>query len=259
MSSEDVFGEIFNCSFCKKNFIDVIKFIQDCMNSICCECYQAILDEAEHSWTFKCKICDIDHDLPKTGLSDDKRLLKMLQTRNKGKIEQAQSLRILLGNMIMELNHLELFEKNILVDEYSEKLEQSVRETADSAIRHIEHIKDQLIEQIRIYKEQNEQNNPDVYYQLCNRRDELSINIRAFEDEWSQYFDRWDVQKTEAEIMTAQTQANDFSGLVQELLAKMVEVSKGQLLEFKVNDAFFKETTQLGRLFKKFDSSQFSL
>ena len=63
--------EMMKCSFCKQRFINLIKQVPECAESICGECYEEVKNMASDSGEYKCKVCQEVHLMPERILRNE--------------------------------------------------------------------------------------------------------------------------------------------------------------------------------------------
>ena len=139
----------------------MVKSINDCGNSICGECHEALLDQADKTRTrsFYCFICQVQHRLPKNGFSDNvvvKELLLLLQHQANGQAIDAadtpNDLHTQIDALQQKVLDLRNADENEYINSYCDSLLAEVNSAYEAALEHLKGIKSQLFKQINEYR-----------------------------------------------------------------------------------------------------------
>ena len=218
----EVFNRVTTCPFCQTKFRDVVKLIPECGEFICGICYDH-LKEGE-SKEYHCKACDQVHLLPENGLPDCKRFVDLLRHPvEKPLSEQAKKLKNLIGDVQEEIAKLEAFDPRDHIEQHCVQLELEVSQAAESAVKHIHEIEKDLLEQIRVYRQQcldalPTRTLPEPFINLTNRSlRTLKRQAQYFSTKWNGYFKRLNVLASDNEIEAAIRQTNEFQTRIRTL------------------------------------------
>ena len=186
--------ETMKCSSCKEEFIDVIKFVPECGESICGRCYERTdLDEDNQSTTYRCKACKEIHTMPNKGLPDNMALLRILNEKNfeKPLSDQAKSLKAQVELIQSRLQDLNTFDGIEYINNNCSSLELEITVAAESARKHIDKMEESLLKKINDYRQEcldslpNESSNQSLKA--------LTSETDAFIHKWTSLFTRLDV------------------------------------------------------------------
>ena len=264
----DTIDDIFKCAFCLAKFTGLVKLLPECGNSICGECYDALVDGLQESRKFVCQSCNEVHVMPENGLFSNKVIMKMLQAKPKEKplSASAKTLRILINEVQEKIDTLQSKSKDEpgQINEYCDSLELEVKISIESAIKHLGRVQDGMLNEISKYRNRLlESTRPSTNSALATdatSRSQAMMNVKkelellvakfdGFSQNWRDYFSVMSKQAGEDEIGSAQAQAKELSLKADMVRSKLsIQLFQGQYLKFKENEAFFSSKSLIGSL-----------
>ena len=239
--------DILKCSFCKIKFVEVVKLIPDCGNSICGYCYDEGTTLVNSQTKFKCKICDEEHSIPNKGFPDNKILLNLLQNEAKERplTNQAKALKSSVEALNEKMTKLELFDQSIEINSHCEQLEIDVYTAAESAIQFIRKLEKTLMNEIDQYRSNL------LGSKFVNTKkylEKLSNEVRSFSNEWWHYFTNIDALRTDAEIEQAHKTINEFTLRIANSEKQLRnKLFNGFIMMFEAHDNYNRNTELIGR------------
>ena len=258
---------ILKCSFCDLRFIDEIKIIPECGNSICGDCFEDLKTKFERKSQFDCRACDERHVVSISSVGDNKSLLKMLQLRPKerGLTDRAKLLKSFLLVVQEQVDELKQVNKQDEVNAYCDSLEMEVMETLESSIKHLSDIGASLLSEIKDYRSQLLNARPTGQYESSTESPEpedsleepgtdqelekLSAEIKQFSQEWTNKIELISESFGDQEIQKADFKARDLYFKARLLKTNLRrEMFDGRFLRFKENDKFFQSKEYVGRM-----------
>ena len=147
--------ESLKCSICHLQFVDVVKLLPDCGESICGDCFDALKSEVNESGEFMCQVCQETHLMPKKGLADNKSVLKMLKSTKMEKplSEQATTLKSALKSIESQIEAIRAFNGADHVNHHCDQLEIQVQDAIESAAKRLSQVEEDLLKQINEYRQ----------------------------------------------------------------------------------------------------------
>lgn len=251
------FESALNCSICKESFTSVVKRIPDCGKLICGNCYDDLIESLDESRKYKCLACAEDHILAENGLPEFFPFLdSQRNSSDKPLSSKLMKLKSLIGELQTEHYKLQTFDSKEFIEELCEQLELEVSAAADSAIRHINKIEDDLRKQIRDYRQrcfdavESSAHNHKLLAPANKTKvqlDALTEDIEYFNIKWNEYFGRLDVLKSDKEVQEALGQADMFQTRMREFHQEMRNNAlNGTMMQFTSKGTFFLEQDHLG-------------
>ena len=210
--------QVLCCTFCNRQFSDVVKLIPECGNSICGECHDRLRDELDIlPAQYTCKACgDVGHMFPTKGLANNKGLMDLAKAtpteRPLG--EQAKKLRELIERVDEEMKRLDSFDPGQYIREHFDQLENEVNESAESTVKHINEIRSDLLGQIQERRQECLESlkarlsaqleaTDEPPNKLQQEISKLARNKSEFVLKWSSYFQKAGSYASDQEIGTA--------------------------------------------------------
>ena len=253
------------CSFCEHRFSDVVKLIPECGNSICGECEDQLRDELENlPAKYTCKACGEGkmHLFLANGLPNNNVLMEMVKTTpsERSLSEQAKKLRELVGRVDEEIKRLHSFDPDQCIREHFDQLEDQVNESADSAVKHINEIRSDLLREIQEHrKECQDSVSARLAGQLKASKEQssklqleiakLSRDKSEFVPKWNSYFQKADSYASDKEITTALDQAQDVLQQIEKCnQASKLEATNQKMIQFEANNLFLQARDHLGKV-----------
>ena len=260
MTDPSQIDDLFRCSFCNQKFNKIIKFIPDCMSSICGDCYKTVMDDSIERHDFGCRACGKNHKIARKGLQDDKTLLNMIRSKRAERSKIEQGFRTQLKELRNHVTQIETLDTRERINSHFDQLELDICEAVQSAIEHIERIEKDLLKQMRDHRDEllsekaAEAEGPlaakkSRIKQLQSKQNEMLQELSAFLSEWDDDFDQASTVKTDDEVKAAQAKAQDYVNNIIELQNKMgIEFSKDNMMQYKTNELFLSDRGHLGEL-----------
>ena len=256
--------DILKCSYCSTKFSDVVKLIPGCGNSICGQCYELVLKDLNQANEFMCKECGDLHDLPPSGLGDNKTVLKMLQLKPKEKplSESALTLKSMIEEVYEKIESMKCQDGQEEINFYCDSLELEVTETLRSAVEHLNRLQEEFLKEINDYrnkllaqrsrKSSISTENPCAESQSSPTRQELtalSNDMDAFRQEWSNYFTQMSKMVTDEDIEQSTDKLREYESRAEKIRFKLnCELFNGRFLTFRDNELFCTSKKHLGVL-----------
>ena len=245
------------CSFCQNPFVrDVAKSLP-CGESICVACVDGLVESNKpcKSFKFPCKICSELHEMPKKGLSDNTRLMKLLSLESKmvSRGRQAERLRSNIEELkaLSEEFNFEVSNPNGSIKRYFDKIRVDVEKANQRGIECFNKLKGELLDQIDEceadwLRKTTTHAAPDVISEDVKittskdksvRFDELLIEIDSFSRKWSENFRSCSLNEDEVDL-DLQTANYLKSKLCKSLIEHQRRIFNDRFLRFQPNSAF---------------------
>ena len=266
----DAYEKTTTCPFCQTKFSDVVKFIPDCGKFICGACYDELVKDIDESRNYECQACDDQHILPTAGLADCTQLVYLLRHPIEKPLSKlGKKLKRMVESVQEEMAKLNSFDAKDFIEHQAIQLELEIRQTAESAVKHIHQIEDDLLKQVQTNRQRcldalNDQvsdkpktskdqkpatssttNDEDI----GTRQKALTKEIKEFSSKWDDYFKRLNSLASDKELQAAVRQESDFQDRIRRLEKEMqIRASNGALMYFRVKESFFSARDHLGKL-----------
>ena len=259
----EVFNRVTTCPFCQTKFSGVVKLIPECGEFICGICHDHLKDG--ESKEYNCKACDQVHVLPENGLPDCKRFADLLRHPvQKPLSKQAKKLKNLIEDVQEEMANLEAFDPKDHIEDHCVQLELEVSQAAESAVERIHKIEQDLLNQIRAYRQQclnglAAQQPPEAssekvpegpFIQRTNMNlSALKSQILHFSARWNDYFNKLNSFRSDNNLESAIRQIGLFQDRMRILEQEMKNRALGEsLLQFNPNTSFQYDQDNFGQL-----------
>ena len=237
--------KLLECSYCQQKFVDVVKLLPGCCESICEDCHQEILDNRTQLGDFKCKVCQSVHLMPEAGLPNNIGLVRILKKPKiqKPMNEDARMLKDKLTSVQEQIKSIKTFDARDHINLYCDQLELEVREAIDSAVKALNEIETDLLNDIKAYRKKcldslaiNETQSPDMDEELNT----ITEEINEFRNKWNDYFNRIEALARDKEIDDALVEVQEFEIRIGKLDAiKKSSVFNGEKMVFRPKDLIF--------------------
>ena len=238
------------CEFCQHKLTGVVKLIPDCGNFICGECYDALRDTMSETGQYKCLGCQSVHSMPVCGLADVKGLMKMLQLEpeEKGLSHEAKTLKALIEQAQDKVSKLKSLDRNETVNSACDRLQLEVMEMIDSAVKHVNLLREAFVEEINHYRDELLGSDSTVSNQ--DLMDKISKDIGDMAEAWTPYFTRISVVADMADIKRALKEVKTYELKLSQLEKKATgRAFNNYFLKLKNKLAeFFESNGPLGEL-----------
>ena len=262
---------LFKCGFCHLKFLNVVKLVPECGNSICGDCYDSLKETLDESGQFKCQACHQTHAMPTGGLTDVKTIMKALQLKPDAKALSKQEIQLRQGiqDVHEKLNRLKQFDHKDAINAYCDDLQLEVMETVESVVKQADQIGNDMIKTINQYRQDlldnmNEdkasQNEPLVSFgtlpelfskpaSSSSQLEKLSTQIKTLKDKWDRHFNQITTTSTEAEVNIALQQVKETDKSLNQLDQTMLRsMFNSRMLKFKRNAVVLDSNKFLGQL-----------
>ena len=265
--------ETLKCSYCHAKFTDVIKTVHGCGEAICGFCYDDLKESLDESGEYRCLACDESHVMPKTGFTDNRGLLKLLnkKTVEKPLTDQAKLLKAQLAVVRDTLAAVHCFDGPQQVNLHCDQLESDVIVSCESAINYFNTVQKDLLKEITDYRKKCLDSFELAEFQhlsvsatskqpesIKQKMEAITKEIEEFGKKWDDYFNSVNALATDTEIILALVQADIFKQQLNALSAStQSQAFSGKLLEFKPKLKIFEDKNylkQLGHLFLTYKS-----
>ena len=248
------------CAYCKKKFVDVVKIVPSCGESICGDCYEELKEGMEESFTFKCQACKKSHKMSEDGFIDNRSLSRMLKRQkiDKPLTEEAAKLKRMVNALEAQVRGLQSFDEQDYIHHHCDQLEVEVIEEINSLVKQLNEIEEDLLKQIREYRKRcldamttrstkrSQANEQDQTFESIDVREEID----KFQARWNEYFNQADVIVKNIDIDDALKEAKDLEIRLHSLeRALKSNALDGQILSFKANHSFIGDLNTLRRWF----------
>ena len=249
--------EDLKCAFCKERFLDVVKIVSGCGESICGDCYEELKENVDKRGEFKCKACESSHTMPHEGFMDNRSLRRILK-RNKIEkplIEEAKTLKRLVESLPGQLSDLESFDDRDYIHEYCDQLEVEIIEEIDSLVKLLNDIQKDLLEQAREYRKQcldslSTRTSAQVENQTNGELEALSKEISKFNYNWKTFFNQAEANSSHKEIEAALCLAKEYEERISAFNRKLKRTAlNGRVMEFKASHSFHGDPSSLRKHF----------
>ena len=256
-----------DCSFvqfCEHQFSDVVKLIPECGNSICGECHDQLREELENlPDQYTCRACgDEGHLFASKGLPNNNGLMDLTKTApcERPLSEQVKKLRELIGRVEVEIKRLDSFDPDQYIREHFDQLEDEVNETADSAVKHINEIRSDLLGQIKEHRKEFQDSRSTRYSDQLEKTGEppsklhqeigkMSRETSEFVIKWNSYFQSVHSYASDQDITTAIDQAQVVLDEIEKCIqASKLEATNQKRIKFQANILFVQTRDHLGKL-----------
>lgn len=257
------------CTYCQNKFVSVVKNLP-CGFPICDLCALDIENKHIENNEFKCHKCNEIHAVPVGGFMNNMPLMQLLNIKpvKVFRGEKCELLKNLLNELKSKNNEfkMSISQCETTITDYCENLRYQITLSTESAIQHINKIRDSLMKEINDYEteliknqhqhqhhaQHHNHNHNHQQHHVKQKWNEVSAEIDAFNDKWFDYLVQ--IELNEQEVENAYKRAVDLNHEIECLQKNMKNVIfSNRFMKFQENESFIKFNNYLGSF--KFSNS----